>query len=94
MKNKRLYPKQKTPPHRHHLYPKHNHKLMIYFSVKSLIRRNPLIMNDYIFFLDKTSKKHKCPACECKSFVRYVHRDTNEYELPDEYGRCDKDKCG
>tara|TARA_R110002012_G_scaffold131296_1_gene283846 strand:+ start:378 stop:1274 length:897 start_codon:yes stop_codon:yes gene_type:complete len=51
-------------------------------------------MNDYIFFLDKTSKKHKCPACECKSFVRYVHRDTNEYELPDEYGRCDKDKCG
>ena len=51
-------------------------------------------MNDYIFILDKTSKKHKCPACECKSFVRFVHSDTNEYELPDEYGRCDKDKCG
>lgn len=51
-------------------------------------------MTDYLFFLDKTSKKHQCPECQCKSFVRYVHRDTNEYELPDEYGRCDKDKCG
>lgn len=51
-------------------------------------------MTDYIFILDKTSKKHQCPECQCKSFVRYVHRDTNEYELPYEYGRCDKDKCG
>ena len=49
---------------------------------------------NYLFELDNTSKKHKCPSCDRKTFVRYIHCDTKKYELPYEYGRCDKDRCG
>jgi len=40
------------------------------------------------------AKKHVCPACRKRRFVRYYNFDTNEY-LPEEYGRCDRqDHCG
>lgn len=45
----------------------------------------------YIF--EKRSKKHHCPNCTKKTFVRYVDTQTGEY-LPEQYGRCDREsKC-
>lgn len=45
---------------------------------------------EYRFSLDKTSKKHYCPNCTKKKFVRYVDAETRSY-LPRQYGRCDSE---
>lgn len=46
------------------------------------------------YSLDSSSKKHKCPQCEKKRFVRYKDQTTKEY-LPDDVGRCDREQsCG
>ncbi|SIQ99852.1 hypothetical protein SAMN05880574_1477 [Chryseobacterium sp. RU37D] len=45
--------------------------------------------NEYRFILEKGSKKHHCPGCSKKRFVRFVDTTTGEY-LPEQYGRCDK----
>jgi hypothetical protein len=50
-------------------------------------------MAEYRFILDKSSKKHVCPDCNKRTFVRYIDIDKNEY-LPEQYGRCDREsKC-
>lgn len=46
--------------------------------------------NSYRYTLQKGSKKHICPSCEKKKFVRYVDLETKEY-LPNKYGRCDRE---
>lgn len=46
-------------------------------------------MKEYRYNLDKSSKKHFCPQCKMKRFVRYIDKVTNEY-LPSIYGRCDR----
>ncbi len=51
-------------------------------------------MNEYRYKFEKGSRKHFCPACNKKRFVRYVDTKTGEY-LPERYGRCDREsKCG
>ncbi|MGE0021489.1 MAG: DUF6371 domain-containing protein [Draconibacterium sp.] len=45
--------------------------------------------NQYQFVLDKSSRKHTCPACGKKRFVRFIDTETGDY-LPEQYGRCDK----
>jgi len=46
-------------------------------------------MNEHRYTLEKGSKKHHCPDCGKKRFVRFVDIETGEY-LPKQYGRCDK----
>ena len=48
----------------------------------------------YRYSLEKGSKKHTCPNCAKKTFVRYVDGQTGLY-LPETFGRCDREnKCG
>lgn len=50
-------------------------------------------MKSYRFSLEKGSKKHNCPICRKKSFVRYIDNTSGEY-IPEKYGRCDHEsKC-
>jgi hypothetical protein len=44
---------------------------------------------EYRYILDKSSKKHICPECNKRRFVRYIDSQTSKY-LPIQYGRCDK----
>lgn len=49
---------------------------------------------EYPCSLEKGSRKHRCPQCGRKTFVRYIDNTTGEY-LPEQYGRCDHEQsCG
>jgi hypothetical protein len=49
---------------------------------------------EYRFRLDPIQKKHKCPNCEEKRFVRYIDTEENNNYLSDEVGMCDrKESC-
>ena len=46
------------------------------------------------YTLEKGSKKHHCPKCEKKRFVRYIDTQECNY-IPARYGRCDREvNCG
>jgi len=49
---------------------------------------------DFRYIFEKGSKKHICPGCGKKSFVRYIDTQVGQY-LPTQYGRCDHEShCG
>ncbi|WP_034061489.1 DUF6371 domain-containing protein [Lacinutrix jangbogonensis] len=48
----------------------------------------------YKYTLDRSSKKHQCPSCNKKSFVRFIDSETKQYTNSFD-GRCDREsKCG
>jgi hypothetical protein len=48
------------------------------------------MVNEYQYKLKTGSKKHLCPKCGKKRFVRYINSITGDY-LPERYGRCDRE---
>lgn len=51
-------------------------------------------MNEHRYKFEEGSKKHVCPECGKKRFVRYIDTETEQY-LPEQYGRCDRESnCG
>lgn len=49
---------------------------------------------DFRYSLDPSPKKHICPACTKKRFVRYIDITTGEYHPDTTCGRCDRaSKC-
>ncbi len=49
--------------------------------------------SEYKYQLEKGSRKHLCPQCNKKTFVRFIDVESREY-LPYEFGRCDREsKC-
>lgn len=46
--------------------------------------------NRYRYTLETGSKKHICPRCRKKTFVRFIDTETGDY-LPPQYGRCDRE---
>ena len=63
-------------------------------QVKHKKKNNFIEMNTgYRYKLEKCSKKHHCPDCGKKRFVRFIDTTTGKY-LPEQYGRCDREsKC-
>lgn len=57
------------------------------------ISKNKMNTNHrYLFILDPTSRKMKCPQCGQKSFVAMINTETGE--ILGQYGRCDREvKC-
>lgn len=47
-------------------------------------------MNQYKYILEKGSRKHICPRCNKKRFVKYIDTDTGLY-VGNEFGRCDRE---
>ncbi|WP_057935836.1 DUF6371 domain-containing protein [Algoriphagus resistens] len=45
---------------------------------------------DYKYSLEVGAKKHHCPSCTKKTFVRYVYTGTRDY-IGVEFGRCDRE---
>jgi hypothetical protein len=45
----------------------------------------------YLYQLDTSAKKYRCPQCEKRRFVRYMNTNTGEL-LAEHYGRCDREK--
>jgi len=45
---------------------------------------------EYRYKLDKSSKKHRCPACNKLTFVKYIDEVNSTY-APEQYGRCDRE---
>ncbi len=72
-------------------------KILIFIGVCHLCHLcHPLkkYMMKYRYEFEKGSKKHRCPRCTKKTFVRYVDNETGEF-LPLEFGRCDRENnCG
>ncbi|NDP22200.1 MAG: hypothetical protein GZ091_14130 [Paludibacter sp.] len=49
---------------------------------------------EYKYSLEKNSKKHICPKCGEKRFVRYLNLSNDNY-FDEEFGRCDREtSCG